>query len=215
MRLAVSALVCLAVLSIAGTALANIPDPQQSSFDDRLGRSPQNCHPMNNATFQYEYSGTLRNTAGQPVSGWPANDIVLEIIAGLPGDDPCVNPVTINPIGPSDANGVVVWDRTSLNNAGVPNSGGACQAAGSVEITIVSLAQTFKVLDRVTSTDANGDGAIGLPDLGSLQVAVFGNPPCNLIDCLYLGDLDLNGSIQGLTDLGFLQTQAFTNAVCP
>lgn len=214
MRLAVSALVCLAMLCIVGTALANIPDSQQSSFDERLARSPQNCHPSN-PLFEYVYTGTLRNTAGQPVSGWPANDIELEIFAGLPGDDPCINPVTINPIGPSDANGLVVWNRTSLNNAGVPNSGGACQAVGSVVIRIVSLAETFKVLDRVTSTDSNGDGAIGLADLGSLQVAVFNNPPCDVRDCLYWGDLNLDGSIDGLPDLGFLQTQAFSNSACP
>jgi hypothetical protein len=195
--------------TIVGTALANIPDVQQSTFDDRLARSPVNCHPSN-PLFEYTYSGTLRNAAGQPVANWPAADIELEISVQA-GDDPCDNPVILNPAADSDANGVVTWTREVLNQGG-----GGCQAPGSVEITILSLNLVFKTLDRVTSTDYDGNGGIGLPDLGSLQEAVFSSGPCAVIDCLYKGDLNLDGAIGGgLVDLGFLQTSDSTNFPCP
>ncbi len=66
MRLAVTTTLTLAGIAFAGAAMANVPDPAQSTFGNRLGRSPKNVA-VGNPVFQYTYSGVLRN------SGWPAD----------------------------------------------------------------------------------------------------------------------------------------------
>src|SRR5262245_51741068 len=111
MRLAVTTSLTLAGLAVAGMAMANIPDVTQSTFGNRLGRSPKNVE-VANPTFQYTYSGVLKNSADAPISGWPASDIVLEINA------PCQNPVSLNPVANSDANGNVTWNAVKLDQGG-------------------------------------------------------------------------------------------------
>ena len=186
MRLAVSMVLCLAFVAVAGMALANVPDPQQSTFDSRLGRSPKNVE-VNDPVFDYTFSGTLRNAAGQPVANWPANDIELEINA------PCQNPVVLNPSAASDANGNVVWNATRLDQGG-----GSCTGTAVVEIRLVSVG-IFRTLNQVTSPDQDGDTLIALSDLQVFQQAFVNGGP------QYQGDLNLSGGLPDLGDLSFFQ----------
>jgi len=184
MRLAVTTTLTLAGIAFAGAAMANVPDPAQSTFGNRLGRSPKNVE-VANPTFQYTYSGVLRNSAGQPIVGWAANDIRLDINA------PCQNPVQLLADGPSDANGNVSWGVVKLDQGG-----GSCLAANVVQVRIVSIG-VFKTLGEVTSPDENGDGVVSLTDLGTFQTAFINGGP------QYQGDLDLSGGAPNLSDLGF------------
>jgi hypothetical protein len=186
MRLAVTTSLTLAGLAVAGMAMANIPDPAQSTFGNRLGRSPKNVE-VGNPTFQYTYSGVLRNAAGTPIAGWAAADIVIDINA------PCQNPVVLTASGPSDANGNVTWNASKLDQGG-----GSCTGASVADVRIVSIG-VFKTLTTVTSPDENGDGSIALPDLGTFQQAFVNGTP------LYQGDLNLSGGAPDLSDLSFFQ----------
>jgi hypothetical protein len=186
MRRAVSMVLCLALLAAAGMAMANVPDPQQSTFDSRLGRSPKNIE-VNDPNFDYTFSGTLRNAAGQPVANWPANDIELEINA------PCQNPVVLNPSGPSDANGNVLWNASRLDQGG-----GSCIGTAVVEIRLVSVG-LFRTLNEVTSPDENGNAVVALEDLSVFQGAFVNGSP------QYQGDLNLSGGLPDLADLSFFQ----------
>jgi hypothetical protein len=186
MRLAVSSLVSVALLALlVGAALANIPDPSQTTWDDCLGRSPKNSTAP--AANQYVYSGVLRNAAGDPIANYPAANVAIEIKA------PCANPIAnLNPSGPSNANGVIVWDADALNQGG-----GSCQGAGVVEITVTGL--QFDTLDDVRSPDQDGDGFVAVNDLQTWQVAFTSQTP------IYQGDLDCD-TVIGLTDLVRYQT---------
>ena len=186
MRLAVTTSLTLAGLAVAGMAMANIPDVTQRTFGNRLGRSPKNVE-VANPTFQYTYSGVLRNSAGAPIAGWPAADIVLEINA------PCQNPVSLNPVANSDANGNVTWNAVKLDQGG-----GSCTGANSADVRIISIG-VFKTLTSVTSPDEDGGGTIALADLSTFQQAFVNGSP------QYQGDLNLNGSAPDLADLAFFQ----------
>ena len=98
MRLAIMALIASLIIPLTGTAvLANLPDPLNCTWDECVGRSPKNA--TAGAPQQYIYMGTLRNGAGDPIEGYPAANVELVINA------PCANPATLNPAGPSNANG--------------------------------------------------------------------------------------------------------------
>ena len=186
MRLAVTTSLTLAGLAVAGMALANIPDQSQSTFGNRLGRSPKNVE-VANPPFQYTYSGVLKNSVGAPIAGWPLTDIVLEINA------PCQNPVSLNPIANSDANGNVVWNAVKLDQGG-----GSCTGANVADVRIISIG-IFKTLTTVTSPDEDGNALIALGDLTIFQQAFVTGTP------LYQGDLNLSGGAPDLSDLSFFQ----------
>jgi len=182
---------CLAAPSaIAASASPDtiaIPDPAQSTFQDRLGRSPRNIE-VANPTFQYTYRGRLIMSNGVPIVGWPANDIQLRI------NTPCQNPIALVPDGPSNFSGEVVWGAAKLDQAG----GGACTGQAVVEIRLLSIG-VFKRLSEVTSPDQDGDGLVALPDFTAFQQAfVSGGPQ-------FRGDLDLSGGPPDLADLQFFQ----------
>ncbi len=183
MRLAVSFLVSVALLAlIAGAALANLPDPNNSTFDECLGRSPKNS--AADPSAQYTFVGTLRDNTGAPVPNYPANQVVLDI-------DGCVNPVELMPDGPSDANGNVVWGVATLNQGG-----GNCSGTNVVEIRVN--AQSFATLDDVRSPDEDGDTFVALADLQAWQVSFVNQSP------IYIGDLDCDTFI-ALSDLSLWQ----------
>ena len=186
MRLAVTTSLTLAGLAVAGMALANIPDQSQSTFGNRLGRSPKNVEVANPA-FQYTYSGVLKNSVGAPIAGWPLTDIVLEINA------PCQNPVSLNPIANSDANGNVVWNAVKLDQGG-----GSCAGANVADVRIISIG-IFKTLTTVTSPDEDGNTFVALGDLTIFQTSFVNGTP------LYTGDLNLSGGVPDLSDLSFFQ----------
>ena len=184
MRLAVSSLVSVALLAlIAGTVLANQPDPNQSTFDDCLGRSPKNS--TADPSSQYTYLGTLRDNTGAPVPNYDAGLVELVIMA------PCANTVTLNPDGPSNASGEVVWGVDTLNQGG-----GSCAGTAVVEIRVN--ANIFDTLDDVRSPDEDGDGQVALADLATWQQAFVGQSP------VHEGDLDCD-SIIALSDLALWQ----------
>ena len=187
MRLAVTTTLTLAGIAFAGAAMANVPDPSTSTFDNRLGRSPKNIE-VANPTFDYTYSGVLRRSGdGAPIAGWPAADIRLDINA------PCQNPVQLFPDGPSDGNGNVTWGVVKLDQGG-----GSCTGANVVQVRILSIG-IFKQLNEVTSPDQNGDSFVALTDLGAFQSAFVNGGP------QYQGDLDLSGGLPNLSDLSFFQ----------
>ena len=163
MRLAVSSLVSVALLAlIAGAVLANQPDPLQSSWDDCLGRSPKNS--TADPSAQYTFVGTLRDNTGAPVPNYPANQVELDIT------NACINDVVLNPDGPSDANGNVIWGVDTLNQGG-----GNCDGSAVVEIRV--LAAVFATLDDVRSPDEDGDTFVALSDLQAWQVAFVNQTP--------------------------------------
>jgi len=182
MRRAVTVTVFVALVALsAGAALANLPDPGTTTFDDCLGRSPKNA----SASNQYTFSGILRDATSAPVDGVPADQVVLEIKA------PCANPVLLNPIGPSGPGGLVLWDAGTLNQGG-----GSCAGAGVVDIRVQGL--SFKTLDDVRSPDEDGDGLVALGDLAVYQQAFVNQTP------IFEGDLDCDGNI-ALSDLVLFQ----------
>jgi hypothetical protein len=185
MRLSHISTLTLFGIAFAGIAFATSPDTGNCTFDSRLGRSPKNVE-VANPTFQYTYRGVLRDNAGQPVPNYPAFDIRLEINA------PCQNPAQIQPDGPSDANGNVIWGAVKLDH------GGACTGTDVVRVRLISIG-IFKVLNEITSPDEDGDGFVALSDLGTFQAAFVGGGP------QYQGDLDLSGGAPNLSDLSFFQ----------
>ncbi len=180
MRLLISSLLSVMLLAlIAGTVLASLPPPPMCEFDDCLGRSPKNS--TADPTGQYTFHGILRDQTGTPVPNFPASSVELEIRSD------CQNPVVLNPDGPSDINGHIVWGADKLNQGG-----GACQGWEVVLIRIN--AQIFAWLDDVRSPDEDGDGLVALSDLQAWQVAFMTQAP------IYQGDLDCDGNI-ALSDL--------------
>lgn len=170
---------------LAGPAAAGLPDPGECVFQDHLGRSPENLE-VGDPIFQYTYRGVLRYQ-GHPVVGWPAADIQLEIHA------PCPNPVIINPDGPSDAEGNVVWSADKLDQGG-----GSCTNPEAATVRLISIG-LFKILRDVMSPDEDGNGAIALRDLVTFQMAFMNGGP------RHEGDLDLSGGATDLADLVFFQ----------
>jgi hypothetical protein len=180
----------IAVVVVAGTASANNPDPNQSSFGPFVGRSPNNVA-VGNPIFQYTYAGVLRNAAGQPISGFDNADVELRILA------PCQNPIVLNPDADSDANGNVVWGVAAMQAAG----GGSCQGVGPdapvVEVHVLGIG-LFESLNSVTSPDEDGNDIVDLGDFVTLRAAFLTGSP------LYQGDLNGDGLIT-LADISFFQ----------
>lgn len=171
----------------AGPDTSIIADPNQSIFQGFLGRSPKNIE-VGDPGFQYTYQGRLMTPTGVPIAGWPLSDIQLEVLT------PCQNPIVLHPIGNSGPDGLVMWNAARLDQAG----GGACQGQGVAIVRLVSIG-VFKTLNSVASPDENGDGLIGLGDLGTFQQAfINGGPP-------YQGDLNHSGGPPDLADLQFFQ----------
>jgi len=168
---------------ISASALATLPDPLQCTFDDCLGRSPKNSSAAPSA--QYVYHGTLRTSAGVPVPNYPAAQVELEITPA------CANPVILNPDGPSDANGNIIWGVDTLNQGG-----GACEGPAIAAIRVN--AQYFYTLDDVRSPDGDGDTFVALSDLQAWQVAFVNQTP------VHVGDLDCDTFI-ALSDLSLWQ----------
>jgi hypothetical protein len=169
----------------AGPAGATSPDLLQCTWNQRIGRSPKNLE-VGDPAFQYVLNGVLRDFQGVPIDHYPASFIELEI------GDACGNPVILNPDADSDFMGAIQWGAAKLDQGG-----GACfgQAVAVIRIIGVGVARSY---DRVMSPDGNGDGLIGLQDLGTFQQSFFTqtNPQ--------YGDLNLDGVID-LRDLGFFQ----------
>jgi hypothetical protein len=171
-------------LLVTGAATAAEPDPQQSTWSPQLGRSPKNLEV--GPEFQYMARGVLRDAQGVPVAHFPAELIALDILPA------CGNPVVLHPDADSNAEGIVVWGAAKFDQGG-----GACAGDLEAAIRITGLG-VFKIYHLIMSPDGNGDGLIGLPDLGTFQHSFVTqtNPQ--------FGDLNLDEEI-GLRDLGFFQ----------
>ncbi len=184
MRPAILSLMSMALLAlIAGTVLANQPIPYCSYFDECLGRSPKNS--TADPSSRYTFHGTLNDSTGAPIPHYPASSVELEIMGA------CQHPIILNPDGPSDTDGNLIWGANTLNQGG-----GACQGPAVVVIRIN--AQPFASLDDVRSPDEDGDTFIALSDLQTWQVAFVAQAP------IYQGDLDCDGVI-ALSDLALWQ----------
>jgi hypothetical protein len=165
---------------------SSIPDVNFTTWDERVGRSPTNVE-VGHPASQYTFHGALRDHVGNPINGWPANDIVLEI------NLPCPNPVALHPDGPSNFAGEVTWSAVKLDQGG-----GSCIGPMVAAVRFVSIG-IYKTFNEVTSPDQDGNGFIALPDLGVFQQAFVNGGP------QYQGDLNLSGGPPDLVDLGVFQ----------
>jgi hypothetical protein len=170
---------------IARHAGATSPDLGQCTWDARIGRSPKNLE-VGEPAVQYVLHGVMRDQVGKPIANWPASMVELEIFPA------CGNPIVLNPDSDSTADGDVQWGPAKLDQGG-----GACAGFQVAEIRIVTVG-VARTYFELMSPDGNGDGIIGLQDLGTFQQSFVTqtNP--------HFGDLNLDGVID-LRDLGFFQ----------
>jgi hypothetical protein len=183
------------------------------------------------ATTPYRFTGTIRDGAGVPIDNFPASQLELDFSNCLASSTRPFNQVPADQN--SDPSGLVVWEanldfgggdpcevqvlvqsvvyKTLAGHtgswAGPENSGGpgqGCQPPPPGVGTIDG---------GVRSVDAQGDGIIGLQDLGALQAEFF-----NIgVRLDYVGDLAQAGGPPGvgfdgctdLRDLGQLQDHFF------
>jgi hypothetical protein len=194
--------ITLAVLAGPGSADETLPDNHTSTWDNTIGVSPKNQAVP--GTHRYQFTGTLRDGPGNPIGNFPAAQIKLDFGG-------CLNPSTrtasqIRADADTDANGFVIWSLNLDFGGGDP-----CGARVLVQnVVFKTLAAHIGLpnasLDGgVRSPDENGDGLIGLADLGIFQTE-FVNTGTRLD---YRGDLaQANGAFDGLTtltDLAFFQ----------
>ena len=200
--------------ALSSLALAGQPDPLNSTWDALVGVSPKNT----TATVKYRFTGTIRDGAGVPIDNFPASQLEIDFTNCLSSSTRPFNQV------PSDQDsgpgGLVVWE---LNL----DFGGADPCGPDILVQNV----VFKSLDPhqglstgnpegplaidggVRSVDVNGDGSVGLPDLGGLQTEFFNTG--TRLD--YIGDMAPAGGppgvffdgLTGLPDLGQLQDHFF------
>ena len=192
----------VAALSAPPEAGATEPDTGMSTWDNTVAVSPKNqTVPV---SHRYQFTGTLRTMLGEPVPNFPAAQMELDF-----GN--CLNPSTrlqnqIPADGDTDANGFVVWSVNLAFGGGDP-----CGVRVLVQNVVYKQLAAHIGLPNgsldggVRSPDQNGDGVIGLVDLGIFQ-AEFVNTGTRLD---YRGDLaQSNGVHDGLTtiaDLSFFQ----------
>lgn len=161
------------------TDMVDLPHPLRSSFPTRVCRSP------NNGTvppaWQYSVEVTLRTAEGNPIAGWPADKISMDI-------HNCPNPrYDLAPQGASGPDGKLVW------LAGL-DAGGSHQVAGGSVVDIDLDYGTdgtghLRSYDSVTSPDEDGDGDVDEADFVIWNDAFeFGEP-------LYRGDLNRDDAI--------------------
>jgi hypothetical protein len=156
------------------------------------------------ASHRYQFTGTLRTMAGDPVPNFPAAQLELDF--GQCGN-PSTRPQNQIPADfDTDANGFVIWSA-NLNFGG----GDPCIVRVLVQNVVFKTLAAHQGLPNasldggVRSPDENGDGVIGLANLGIFQTE-FVNTGTRMD---YRGDLaQANGVHDGLTtltDLAFFQ----------
>jgi len=199
MRTRMMILAAAVVLALSANAALSQPDPDESIWGPRVGRSPNNVGVAGG--FEYQFRGRLIDAGGFDVPGFPPALVELRILA------PCQNPVVLNPDAASDATGLVVWGPVPLNQGG-----GACAAAGVVEIWVdadddgFAAGDLFAVRGQVTSPDENGDGLVALNDLVVWRTAFNAGAP------LHRGDLNRDGMIT-IADLVFFRQHFLAGAL--
>jgi hypothetical protein len=194
--------ISLAVLAGPGRADETLPDSFYSNWDNTIGVSPKN-HAVS-STYRYQFTGNLRDSAGKPIANFPAAQIKLDFSS-------CLNPSTrsrdqMPADADTDINGTTYWSLNLAFGGGDP-----CLVKVRVQnVVFKTLAAHQGLPDAsldggVRSPDENGDGLIGLADLGIFQTE-FVNTGTRLD---FRGDLaQANGVHDGLTtltDLAFFQ----------
>jgi hypothetical protein len=161
------------------TDMIDLPHPLRSSFPTRVCRSPDNSTAP--PDWQYTVEVSLRTAEGNPVTGWPADRVSMDIRN-------CPNPrIGLGPEGPSDADGNLIW----LDGL---DSGGSHQVAGG-SVVVVNLdygADGVRRLysnDSVTSPDEDGDSDVDEDDF------VIWNEAYELGSPLHVGDLNRDGVV--------------------
>jgi hypothetical protein len=202
--------------ALSSLALAGQPDPLTSTWDELVGVSPKNV----TATVKYVFTGTIRDGAGIPIDNFPASQLELDFTNCIESSTRPFNQVPADQ--DSFAGGQVVW---TLNL----DFGGAdpCEVNVLVQNVVFKTLAGHQALSTgcpenppaidggLRSVDAQGDGVIGLQDLGALQTEFFNCQGATRND--YIGDMAPVGGppgtgfdgITGLSDLGQLQDHFF------
>ncbi|MDM7915929.1 MAG: FlgD immunoglobulin-like domain containing protein [Candidatus Eisenbacteria bacterium] len=161
------------------TDMIDLPHPLRSSFPTRVCRSPNNGTVP--AQWRYTVEAYLRTAEGNPVAGWPADKIRMDIRN-------CPNPrYDLLPEGPSGPDGKLVW----IDGL---DSGGSYQVAGG-SVVLVDLDYGadgmghLHAYDSVTSPDEDGDSDVDEDDFVIWNAAFEHGEP------LYIGDLDRDDAI--------------------
>lgn len=175
-----------AAASINGTttavAMAEYPHLGTSVFPAGEGRSPKNAYfvSLGDTVNAYRSEVTLKDWAGNPISGWPKERLALSIAN-------CADTSSMNqPVADSDAHGRVVW-------ASGLDTGGSCQGSRpnvtiSVDYGDGSGFHKLRVYNSVSSPDEDGDGDVDAVDCGTFWQAYLGH-------VLYRADLNGDGVI--------------------
>jgi len=156
------------------TDMIDLPHPLRCAFPVRVCRSPNNeTAPPD---WRYTVEVSLRTAEGDPVAGWPAERISMDIRN-------CPNPrLGLAPEGPSDEQGNLFWTDGL-------NVGGSHRVAGG-EVVVLNLdygadgVGRLRAYDSVTSPDEDADGDVDENDF------LIWNEAFELEEPLYIGDLN-------------------------
>jgi hypothetical protein len=161
------------------TDMIDLPHPLQSTFPTRVCRSPNNGSVP--PEWQYTVEVSLRTAEGNPVTGWPADRISMNI-------QNCPNPrFGLVPEGPSDPDGNLVW-MDGLDSGGSRQVTGGSVVVLNLDYGADGVRQLYSN-DSVTSPDEDGDSDVDEDDFVIWNEAFERGGP------LHIGDLDRDGLV--------------------
>lgn len=172
---------------ILSTAWLDYPGPDPVSLfvlPDGGGRSFDQAMNSSAATVDATAHAQLINYDGQPMAGYPAEDIWLEASDG--GLAFCPQGTCADQ--PTDAEGIATWSSA-------PRAGGSSQAGSVVLVSGSPLTWTSLPL-HFNSADLNGDLQVSLTDVGLFAADFFGG-------YAYRSDFYHDGVIN-IADLGLM-----------
>lgn len=205
-------MVCALVVSMASVAWANVPDLDESFATSANGAELMSvyCLPdgqgngfdeafrldMGNPTYDCTITLTVNNAAGNPIEGWPSQDMWLETTDD--GLAACPNGAAAD--FNTDEDGITTWQAPL--NAGGSSGGELCQ----VMISGAPLNHPALPI-QFNSADMTGDGVVNLGD-----IAMFAGVYLDELDNDYSADFFWTGVVN-LSDLTMFAQSI--GAACP
>lgn len=161
------------------TDMIDIPHPLGSSFPTRVCRSPNNGTVP--PTWQYTVEVYLRTAEGNPVAGWPVDQVSMDI-------HNCPNPRhNLAPEGASGPEGKLVW-IDGLDSGGSYEVSGGSVVDLDLDYGADGVGHLYSY-DSVTSPDEDGDADVDEDDFAIWNDAFETGGP------LYRGDLNRDDAI--------------------